>query len=216
MNINNKTVRKFIGEFENLFGRYLKPHEEGPNRTKYFEIGQGERKKYSDWDLECSLVDGVPLEKVQEMLKFIACYDGFDDIGHVITDAEEFANSKVPHVSRATSIQMMAIMKNETDAPFFDIKIQSVKNSDVRELFQKSFNGEFLAWAMLTAWRKIKNGKRYGGINSCAYICDRFLLPYYSDENDQNAIRSEPEKFFTNKLKGIYKTAVSFLQDRSN
>lgn len=207
MNVESKTIREFIETFEKLFGTYLQPIYI-PGHTTHFKIYRG-KKKYSDWDLRCELVNHVEYNVVQQMVKFIESYAAFDDVGHFMTDAEEFANTG-SHISSAKLIQIMAIMKNESHAPFFDLDIRNVDNSYVKSFFEKSFNDEFISWAMLTAWRKLKNDNVIGR-NSFVWITGFYLLPYYSDKKDKKAILSEPQKFFASKLSGRYERAVKFL-----
>jgi hypothetical protein len=105
---------------------------------------------------------------------------------------------------------MMAIMKDESHAPFFDLSIRNVEDNHVKLLFQKSFNDEFISWAMLTAWRKIKNNNLIRK-DSFVWITVFLLLPYFRDRKDKKAILSKPEKFFATKLSGRYKRTVDFL-----
>jgi hypothetical protein len=208
MNVESKTIREFIETFEKLFGTYLR-HTNGPRHTNFFEIRPGS-KKYSDWDLRCFLVDEVEFGQVLQMVKFIESYAAFDDLGHFMTDAEEFADTGW-HIARPKVIQIMAIVKDESHAPFFDLSIRNVKDSYVKRLFQKSFNDEFISWAMLTAWRKIRNNNLIGR-DSFAWITGFLLLPYFRDKKDKKAILSKPQEFFASKLRGRYKRAVDFLQ----
>jgi hypothetical protein len=211
MQIESRTIGEFVETFERLFGSYLQPCEESASDTKYFKIRPG-RKKYSDWDLKCFLLDEVKLDQVQQMLRFVESYPAFDAIGHFMTDADAFVD-RGSHTSTGKLIQIMAIMKNESYAPFLDLSIRKVKNSYVKGLFQKPFNEEFISWAMLTAWRKIKNGN-FIGVNSFIWITVIYLLPYYCDEDDRRALLRKPQKFFASKLgSATYKKAVAFLQD---
>jgi hypothetical protein len=209
MDIQSKTIEAFVEKFEELFGKYLEPLQENASHTEYFKIRPA-KQKYSDWDLKCFLAKGVKVEDVEQMLKFIEAHPAFDCVGHFITDAEEFANNG-SHISRAKSIQAMAIMKTESHAPFVDISIRNVENSYVKRLFQQSFNEEFISWAMLTSWRKIKN-EHFIGVNSFVWITAIYLLPHFSSKNDHREILSKPEAFFQRKLTDDkYKRAITFL-----
>ena len=210
MQIESRTIREFIETFERLFGSYLQPCEEGPSDTKYFQIIPA-TKKYSDWDLKCFLLDHVEFDQVQQMVRFVESYPAFVDIGHFMTDAEAFVK-RGTHTSNGKLIQIMAIIKNESFAPFFDLSIRKVKNSYVKRLFHKSFNEEFISWSMLTAWRKIKNGNF--GENGFMAITLVYVLPHYTDEADRRAILIKPQEFFASKLgSSKYKNAVAFLQN---
>lgn len=210
MQIESRAIEEFIETFERLFGSHLQPCKEGPSDTKYFRIIPAQ-KKYSDWDLKCFLLDQVEFDQVEQMVRFVESYPAFDDIGHFMTDAEEFAE-RGTHTSNGKLIQMMAIIKNESFAPFFDLSIRNVKNSYVKRLFHKSFNEEFISWAMLTAWRKIKN--EHFGENGFWPITIVYLLPHYTHEDDRRGILVEPQEFFASKLgSGKYKNAVAFLQN---
>jgi hypothetical protein len=209
MNIQSTTIVAFIERFEELYGKYLQPQTKSASHTEYFKIHPG-KQKYSDWDLKCVLAEDVKFDEVQQMLKFIESYTAFDSVGHFMTDAEEFANNG-SHISGAKLIQVMAIMKDESHAPFVDISIRNVKNSYVKRLFKESFNEEFISWAMLTSWRKIKNNHLIG-VNSFVWITVIYLLPHYSRKIDQKAILSKPQVFFRHKLTDDkYKRVLKFL-----
>lgn len=210
MEIESTTIREFIETFERLFGSYLQPCEEDPCDTKYFKIIPA-KKKYSDWDLKCFLLDHVEFEQVEQMVRFVESYPAFDDIGHFMTDAEEYAE-RGTHTSNGKLIQIMAFIKNEPFAPFFDLSIRKVKNSYVKRLFHKSYNEEFVSWAMLTAWRKVKND--HYGENGFLPVTVVYLMPHFTDDNDRRDILLKPQEFFASKLgSGKYKNAVAFLQD---
>jgi hypothetical protein len=142
MNVESKTIRELSKHLRKIFATYLR-QANGPRHTKFFEIRPGS-KKYSDWDLRCFLVDEVEFDQVQQMVKFIESYPAFDDLGHFMTDAEEFADTGW-HTARPKVIQIMAIMKDESHAPFFDLSIRNVKDSYVKRIFQESFNDEFIS-----------------------------------------------------------------------
>jgi len=210
MRIESRAIREFIETFERLFGSYLQPCKKGPSDTKYFNIIPA-KKKYSDWDLKCFLLDEVEFDQVEQMLRFVESYPAFCDIGHFMTDSEAYVQ-RGTHISNGKLIQLMAVIKNESHAPFFDLSIRKVKNSYVKRLFHKSFNEEFISWAMLTAWRKIKND--HFGENGFIPIMAVYLLPHFTDDEDRYAILIEPQEFFASKLgSGKYKNAVAFLQN---
>ena len=210
MKIKSKIITGFVAEFENKFGKYLKKPKkmDGAVCASYLRLFEG-RMKFSDWDLQCFIRKNVTVKIIEEMKSFVRSFEHFESIGEFVTGSKKYLHIG-QHLHKTTHIQFMGFMPKEKFAPFMDFTIFDVENKLVRKLYQPQFDDEFLVWAILTAWRKLKNGNREG-FNSYNHIVSLYVLPHFSKKN-QKEIDKNPQRFFKEFLKGKgYDQVAKFL-----
>jgi hypothetical protein len=213
MTIKSKTIAKFIEEFEAKFGEDLHktvPIDDGGLYTTYFRIYTG-KKKYSDWDIHCFAEEDADLKIIKQMKAFVESFPGFSHVGNFITNSKK--HQIVQSLKRMHWVQLMGYMPKEKIAPFVDFSIFNIKQkSFIKKLYKPGYNKDFLAWSIITAWRKLKN-QRYIGENSFNLLFALYILPHFSKKEDLKSLFRETEKFFeTWLIKHDYKSVAVFLK----
>jgi len=202
------TVSEFIEFFENRFGAIL-----GRTRTKrknvirilHFEMF-APKKRYSDWDLECRLKPGAAtIRNVKAIDRFVTRFSGFAYAKRFLTFSKKNRHLW-QHIDRIKWLQFMAFMPEEKSAPFFDLHINGVGRRVLKGAYGKKRNPQFLEWAMLTSWRKLKNNDR----KWAKILIRRYVLPSVPGRLHKKAL-ADPARFFGSRLKK-YELARKFLK----
>jgi hypothetical protein len=205
------TVDKFISEFEQKFHTILEQVTPKANSraryTCFFECFEP-RQKYSDWDLKCWLKpEAVTVQNLKSMESFVRSFDGFTDVGILLTFANEHLHLW-HHIIRVTWLQLAAFMPNEKESPFVDLHIEGVTKKVLADAYSGKRPEEFVSWIMLTTWRKFKNGNP-GASN----MVENFVVPSFPP-SQRAEIRSDPIKFFRKQFKKRrYQQAARFLSE---
>lgn len=223
MTLLNKTISDFTDKFEKQFSSFLispLKYSKQPNKNlepvtfNNFTILLPE-KKYSDWDLfywfDSNLVS---IQTVKDVENFIRSYEGFKNVGVLITTADKYLhlwhNTRRPAFENSTaldSLPFMAFMPNETQHPFFDLHISGINNHILQEYYNDKTDDELIDWLMLTIWRKYKNGATTEEVTK---MVKNYLSQSFPTEEQD--ILNNPSEFFKKYLSNkIQSDIINFL-----
>ena len=215
--IYNKTIDKFIVEFENRFRNYLQPtinvkgldNKKPPQYTANFVVFEG-KEKYSDWDIHCRADSRITLEVLKSMDEMIRSFQNFSHPGLILTPFPEHSLIKYHYIGTKTVLHFMAYLNKENHAPFIDIHVEYVPNNLLQEAYSVISGQDFINWIILTYWRKYLNN-----INDEALpgLMEYFILPHFLEKRE--VIITNPLKFFKEYLsRQGYVRALNFLLNR--
>lgn len=203
-NVQNATVRNFVCGFENKFGiDLMRPdtqyHASQKIRTQYFVVQPGEAK-FSDFDVYVRLKNGGSVELLQSMERYIRKFDGFSEVGLILTNDPMLTNTD-HHIDKKNYLHLMAFLPQESAQPFIDIHIENINNHLLSDIHTPDANKEFKRWIMLTFWRKIKNGKTAETDEYTKDLVKHILLPLLTKE-EQVLLCRDPVDFLQKSLHG--------------
>lgn len=187
----NKTIEKFELEFNTEFKNVFEPLQK-IGTTKIIQSKDTVQKlKYSDWDIEGTFKPkAITKRNLLKIDMFLRTFKGFTNVGLFLAMGNAYRGKILQAIDDIQIVQYMAYMPDEPFAPFFDINlIGQIPNEIIRTIANQT-DDEFLRWATITAWRKIKN-RRYPKAIS---VYRTYLAPMFPA--DEEKFVSDPYAFY--------------------
>ncbi len=173
--MRNDTLNRFMSEFEENFKDILldaSHHKKGTPLTKYFRLCSEPKGRYSDFDLRCWLnLEAISRDNVRQIGVFIRKFKNFSDVGLFSRPTLKIENG----------LQYMVYTPDESYAPFLDIHLRGPLDADLWSAVYSGMDEEHKRWALITAWRKLKNSDEP---NARKTYQDHFINYGYGDEED--------------------------------
>ena len=172
----NNTVSDFVTKFEEKFRGFLldsSGHKKGIKITQYFRYDSDPNGAYSDWDLRCWLnLEAMSRNNMKQIDTFVRKFKGLSDVGLFSRPTLKIENG----------LQYMGYAPDESYAPFLDIHLRGPVDADIWSAVYNGTNEEHKRWALLTAWRKLKNSDEPGARRTYK---DHFINYGYGNEEDE-------------------------------